>query len=315
MKKIIRALLWIVLVVVLAVVVTVVFFGGPMIRSAVNTAGPKLLGVPVTLADAKFSPLQGQLVLDRLHVGNPEGFKTDSLFEVDRVEVELDVKSLLSDTIVVRRVLVNAPQITMERGLTSSNLSTLLKNLEGEPKDGEKSAEKPSAEEEKPAAPKKAGKKVVIDDLKVTGGQANLSVTLAQGTSASIALGEIHMTNVGREEGSTGLGIPDIVRIVVTTIIKSVIETVGNVGGAAVEGVTAAGEMALEGATAVGGAAVEGATAVGGAAVEGVSAAGSAAAEGVKKIGGGIGRAVGGLFGNESTPEPTEPEQPAEEQP
>lgn len=291
MKKLLRAALWIVLLAALAAVAGLVFFGGPLIVSTVNTAGPKLLGVPVTLADARFSPLQGRLMLERLHIGNPEGFKTESLLEVDRIEVDVDPRSLFSDTIVVRRVQVDAPRITMERGLKTSNLSALLKNLEGQPK------APPAAEPPAGPTPEKPGKKVVIDDLKVSGGQVNFSVTLAQGVSASIALAEIHLTQIGREEGMAGLGLPEVVRIILTTIIKSVLETAGNVGGAAIDGVTA-----------VGGAAVEGVTGVGGAAAEGVTAAGGAAVEGVKKIGGGVGRAVGGWLGRDSEPPPKDPD-------
>lgn len=296
MKKILRVALGLF---VLAVAVTlggVILFGDRVVMTAVNSGGPKLLGVPVTLADAHFAPLRGRLMLDRLHIGNPEGFKTDSLFDVDRVEIDLDPKSLFTDTIVVRRVRINAPKITLERGLKKSNLTALLENLQGPAKNREP-AEKPASKKEDSATAGKPGKKVVIDDFVVSGGQVNLSVTLAQGLAASVALAEIHMTNVGREEGATGLGVPDIVRILLTTIVKSVLQTAGNVGGAAVDGVTAAGGLAVDGVTAVGGAAVDGVTAAGGAAVNGV-----------KKLGGGIGRAVGGLIGKEEKPQEKKPD-------
>ncbi len=296
MKKPLRVLLWVVALAVVIVIGGLIFFGGQVVMTAVNTGGPKLLGVPVTLDHARFQPLRGHLTLSKLHIGNPEGFKTESLFDVERVEVDLDPQSLFTDTIVVRRVIINAPKITLERGLKKSNLTALMENLQGPPP-AKTPGEKPAPEKNETAADQKSGKKVVIEDLKVTGGQVNLSVTLAQGVAASIALAEIRMTNIGREEGATGLGVPDIVRIILTTIVKSVLQTAGNVGGAAVEGVTAVGGMA-----------VDGASAVGNAAVNGVSTAGGAAVDGVKKLGGGLGRAVGGLMGKEEKPQEPKPE-------
>ncbi len=255
MLKFIRAMVLILLLAVLGVVATVFFAGGPLIRKAVNAAGPELLGVPVTLADAKFSPLQGRLRLTGLSVGNPEGFKTKSLFDLKTIEVEVDVASLLSDTIVIRRILVDAPEITYERGLQKSNIGVVQEKLD---------AGKPAPS----ATPARPGKKVVIEDFQVTNGQVRLSVTAAQGYAAPIALADIHLTHVGREEGSTGLSPADIVRLVLGTVLKSVVAAVGNVGEAAVEGVTAVGSAAVEGAV-----------------------------DGVKSIGRGIGDAIGGLLG------------------
>lgn len=262
MKKFIRALVLILLLAVLAVAAALFFAGGPLIRQAVNTAGPKLLGVPVTLEAATFSPLQGRLRLTGLTIGNPEGFKTKSLFAVKSVEIEIAPRSLLTDTLIIRRLIVDAPEITYERGLLKSNLGALQEKL-----DAGKTAP--------PSKPSKPGKKVVLEDFRVTGGQVRLSVTAAQGYAAPIALAEIHLTNIGREEGSTGLGPADIVRMVLGTVLKSALVAVGNVGAVAAEGVTAVGHAAVAGA----------------------AAAGEAAVDGIQSLGRGVGHALGGLLG------------------
>ncbi len=284
MKKIVRTVLTVLVVAVLAAVIGVAIFGGSIVRKAVNTSGPKLLGVPVTLKDAKFSLLQGHVRLTGLHIGNPEGFKTGSLFDVGTIEVKIDTASLLTDTIVIEKVLIEAPEITFERGLKQSNFGALIAKLGG--KEGEKPEPQPDA---KPAPDSKPGKKVVIDELTVSGGKVKLSVTAAMGFSAPVALSTISMKDIGRDSGTRGMGVADVVRLILGTVFKSVIEAVGGVG-----------EVAVDGVKAVGGIAVDGVSAVGGAAVQGVSAVGGAAAGAVKGLGGGVGKALGGLLGRDA---------------
>ncbi len=76
-----------IVVVIILVISGVTIFGGHMIKTAVNHGGPALLGVPVKLEHAAFSPLAGKMRLRNLHIGNPEGFNTPALFELGEVEL------------------------------------------------------------------------------------------------------------------------------------------------------------------------------------------------------------------------------------
>jgi len=55
-------------------------------------------------------------------VGNPEGFKTESVFQLNQIRVILDPKSLLTNRIHIREILIDAPEITYEVGLSGSNI-------------------------------------------------------------------------------------------------------------------------------------------------------------------------------------------------
>jgi hypothetical protein len=284
MKKPLFLILSILLVLVLAVVAAVALAGGSLVRRAVNGDGPALLGVPVKLAEAKVSLLRRHVRLTGLHIGNPGGFKTDSLFEVGTIEIKLKPSSLLSDTIVIEKILVEAPQITFERGLRQSNLGALIEGM-GKKGDGDKPGT-PTPTEPTPTTAEKPGKKVVIDELTVSDGKVKLSVTAAMGFAAPIALSTISMKDIGRDSGTKGMGVADVVQFVLGTVLKSVLQAVGS-----------AGELAVDGVKAVGGVAVDGVSAVGGAAAQGASAIGGAAAGQVRNLGGGVGRALGGILG------------------
>jgi len=295
MKKLILGVLIALLLIVVIGMMVLMLYGGSIIKKAVNTVGPDILGVPVTLQEAQFSLTKGRLQLTGLHVGNPKGFKTAALCDVGQIEVEVDLKSLLTDTIVIRRILVKEPQITYEQGLRGNNLGALLEQMGGD----KEATPAPAAKDAEP------GTKVVIDELTISGGKVKLSVTAAMGVSAPIALTTVSMKNIGREGGTEGLGMTDVVRLILGTVLKSVVQAVGGLGGVAVDGVKAMGAGAVK----VGGGAVDAVKSLGsGKAAEGAKAmgqgavqVGGAAVEGVRLLGKGMGKAISGVMGSGAT--------------
>jgi uncharacterized protein involved in outer membrane biogenesis len=241
MKKTLKIAGIVLLVVLVLGVAALLFIGGPVIKGAVNTMGPQALGVPVTLQGATFRPFRGLVHLRKLHVGNPEGFSTPGLFELGDVEIELDPASLFSDTIVIRRVYVNAPEITYERGLLGSNISRLTKQLEGDQKD---------PKTKKPDTKGDSGRKVIIEQLIVRDPKLNVSLTAARGHYVPVALGQIELRDIGKDKG--GVTIADATRIVFSVITS-------NIEGA----VAGAGDLVASGAKAVGAGAVSAAKGIG----------------------------------------------------
>jgi uncharacterized protein involved in outer membrane biogenesis len=323
MKRAFKVALTLFVVVLVAIVLILNSFGGRLIQKTVNVAGPAALGVPVSLEKAEFHLLRGHVLLKGLTVGNPDGFKTDGIFELGQLTVDLNTRSLLSGVVHIRKILIDAPKITYERGLTSSNLGDLLAGLEKKP---DPAGEETPVVEEAPAD-EAGGVKVVIDELVVSDAQLNVSLTVAQGLSAPLPLPTITLRDIGKETG--GAGFMEVIQKVlgailgaVTDVIKGSAKLLGDgaalvgdgalaVGGAAVDGAAAVGGVAVDGvkavgqgAAVVGGAAVDGAAAVGGAAVDGAAAVGGVAVDGVKAVGKGVGAVggavvdgIGGLFG------------------
>ncbi|MCO5067306.1 MAG: AsmA family protein [Kiritimatiellae bacterium] len=299
-----RTLKKIVLVLVLLLVGLVLFLkflGGATIKQAVNTGGPLVLGVPVTLEHAALDPILGRIRLKGLHVGNPEGFKTDGLFDLGSLDIKLNMRSLASDTIQIQKIEIKAPKITMERGLTKSNLGALIESLEKKDGGEAKEGEKPAAE----SAAKEGGKKVVIDEISIAGAQLNLSVTAMGGLAAPLPLPPVTLRDVGKE--SDGASLVDVISRILKAILgaatdviagagKLVIGGASAAGGAAIDGAAFVGGAALDGVTAVGGAAVDGAKVVGGAAVDGAAAVGGAAVDGAKAVGGAAAAAGGAVL-------------------
>ncbi len=219
-------------IVLVVLVAGVALFLGPIIKTSVKTIGPQVAGVEMTLEKASVNLLTGNVKLKGLIIGNPEGFKTPSLMELGQFVLDLDMGSLLTDTIVIKKIHIDSPQITYEQALRSSNFSALLKNLEPDEK---APAEEP---EEKVATEKKApAKKVVIEDFLFENGKVNVSITLAGGQQLTVPLATIHLENIGK--ASDGASITEVINEVFGAISKSVASAVaasGDLAGDALKG-------------------------------------------------------------------------------
>jgi len=305
MKKALKVIGILLLVVVIGLWIALVVVGGRTIKTAVNTAGPKVLKVPVTLADAEFRPFSGLIRLEGLHIGNPEGFKSDGIFDLGSIRVELEPRSLLSDTIHIKTIFIDKPQVTYELALGKSNVGALIEALEGEPKAEEpKSDEKPAPAEPQDEAKPKV--KVIIDEIVIEGGRLTLASTLTGGTGAPIPLPKITLRDIGKEEQGTTVG--EVFKKILGAIGGAATSSVGAIGDALKGG----GEAVVDAGKAVGGATADAAKAVGEGTVDAAKAVGEGAADAAKAVGEGAGNLIKGA-GNLITAPFSGSEKPAEE--
>src|ERR1043166_3801208 len=130
MKKIVvRLLIGLAVLMLLAALATHLFLDGA-IKRGVETIGPELTKVDVKLDAVSLSVLSGAGKLKGLVVGNPEGFKMPSAIQVGTASIGLQPGSVLADKVVIKSVLVEAPEITFETDLKGNNLSKILSNLQ-----------------------------------------------------------------------------------------------------------------------------------------------------------------------------------------
>ena len=302
MKKFLKGLAIVLVLLVVIFVVVANFFLGSIVKQGVETAGPAVLGVPMKLESAQFALLRGHISLRGFVLGNPKGFKTEKAISVGEITVDIDVKSLLSDTIIIKRIYIHAPDVTYELGLGKSNIGRILEQAGGSAEESEGES-KPETKEEPPAE-KSGGKKVVIDEILIEKGKVHVSATMAMGAAAPIPLPTIRLTDIGKEEDKKGVSPLEVVRRVLGAILGSVGKLVTGTVGLVGDGVKAVGGVAMDaagavgdGAKAVGGAAVDVAGATVGAVGDGAKAVGGAVGDGAKAVGRGAGKVVDGVTG------------------
>ena len=275
MKVLKKVLIGISIALVVLFVVTALFLG-PIIKGAVETIGPQVAGVDITLEKASVNLLSGNVKIKGLIIGNPEGFKTPSLMELGQFVVDIKMASLFTDTIVIKQIHIDGPQITYEQALRSSNFSTLLNNMAPDEKAPTEEPEEKITTDKKKAP----SKKVVIEDFLFENGKVNISITLAGGKQLTVPLATIHLEDIGK--ASDGASITEVINEVFGAITKSV-------GQAAASSANFAGDLAGDAGEALKGA--------GGAATDAAKDAAGIATDAAKGAADSIKKGIGGLFG------------------
>src|SRR3974390_2651711 len=108
MKKFfIRLIILVVILLILAVVVVGLFLDRA-IKAGVETVGSRLTGVSVQVESVSLSFWSGKGSVQGLVVGNPEGFKAPTAMKVAAASVAVDTRSLLSDKIVIKSIVLES---------------------------------------------------------------------------------------------------------------------------------------------------------------------------------------------------------------
>jgi len=192
---------------------------GAAATTAVETALPKITKTDVKLESFSLSIFSGKGSIKGFIIGNPEGFKTASSFELGTVRIDIDLMSLLSDTIVIEEIYIDAPKITYEMGMPS-NIGQIQKNVEefsGPAAEGEEPEEKPDEKEEEGAGP---GKKILIKHFLMENGKISLSAKLLQGKAVTVPLPRFERENIGGE--SEGKSIGEVANEIFTPLTASI---------------------------------------------------------------------------------------------
>jgi uncharacterized protein involved in outer membrane biogenesis len=256
------------LVVVVAAAVIFLFASlDSLIETAIEDIGSEATQARVELDEAEISPTSGAGALRGLTVGNPKGFKTPSAFKLGEISVKLDIGTVTEDVIVIKEIVITNPQVTYEIGPDGTNIDAIKKNV-----DDFAGAEKTEAKKSGGGE----GPKIIIENLYIRGGKVNVSATALGGKTLSAPLPDLHLTDIGKEEGGTGPG--EAIEEVIDALTKGIGKSVATLNLDSVLGVVESGAKGAVGA-------IE----------EGVKGVGGVVEEGAK----GLGSAVKGLFGGD----------------
>jgi len=222
--KIKKILLWgglsLVLVLIVGLLVVALFLDG-IVKTGVNTVGPKIVQVPLTLDSIHIGILSGSAKVQGLVIGNPDGYKTPNAISVGLAEVSVDIGSALSDKIIIHSVHVESPEITFEGGLSGNNLSKIVDNLNATAASFQGTA---SPATNAPAAAAKPAKKIEVDDFLISGAKIHVTLTGLGGKTMDLPLPDIHLTDLGK--GSDGMTPAELVSQVIKAITTSTVHEV-----------------------------------------------------------------------------------------
>jgi hypothetical protein len=198
----------------------------------VETLGPKITQVPIKLAAVDVSLLSGSAAIKGLVVGNPEGFTTPEAIKLGKAEVSLDVMSVTSSKIKVRKIHVVSPEITLDGGLKVNNLTKIMDNVNNAaPKTDEPQTEAPVKEEKGASKP---APKIQVDDFLISGAKVHIHLTGPISKEMTVTLPDIHLTDLGKDKD--GITPAELVRIILSKVNASTLKVV-------TEAITSSGKL------------------------------------------------------------------------
>lgn len=188
MKKVFKALrivLLAILVLVIAALVVIDLFAERAVKIGIEAAATKTLNVGVSIDEVDLSIMGGKLGIKNLSINNPAGYQHDKLLELKDGEIQVDVKSLLSDVVNIREIKLDGVSVVLEQRGLSNNLQDIIKTI--------------SARSKAKDEPKKVGKKLHIDNLEITNVEVKVKLLPVPGKIDTIGLklSPIKMTDLG----------------------------------------------------------------------------------------------------------------------
>ena len=244
MKKILIILGVLVVVAAVAVFVVISNLGG-IVKQAVETVGPKITQTPLTIESVSLSPFSGSGSIKGFVLGNPTGYQSPFAIKLGEAKLEVDAKSVTSDKIHIKSIVITEPQITIEGGLSDNNLKKIQANVES------------FAGGEKAAASTSSGpqKKLQVDDFLLTGAKVDMKLGLFGGKGPTVPLPDIHLTNLGT--GDAGITPGDLAKRVFDAVMDGVLTQAKsaalNMGKGALDAAKGVGEGAKGALDKVGG--------------------------------------------------------------
>ncbi len=201
-KKIIGKVISIIILVVIIFIGLFILFGERAIKAAIETAGTKALSVDVSVDGLDLSVLKGQMEITGLNVANPAGFKMPYILSANQIYADIDMGSLLKDTIVIKQIKLDGIVLSFEQEGFKSNVSTLLKAATAKSKVAEDNEEKDEKTATKEETSSEGGKKLVIDDLLITNTtvQVKMLPGLGKKKDMSITLSKMEFKDLGKSE-------------------------------------------------------------------------------------------------------------------
>ncbi len=209
--KVIKVLFGIIAVFIIAVIIIASLVANninDIVRTVVEDIGSEKLNTKVSLSKADISLMDSRVLLSGLRIDNPDGFSDARIFEMDNVIVDVELLSLLENTVSVKEILIDGAKITVEQKGTSTNVQKLLDDIE--------------QGDETPATVEDAESPSSLDDLLVKVSQfqfvgSSAKLVTEQWGEQDLQLSEIKLKDIG---GAKGVPVDELVGEIIRPIVK-----------------------------------------------------------------------------------------------
>jgi hypothetical protein len=176
----------------------------------------------VKLDAVKLDLKQGAGSLFNFEQPNPPGFQTKYAFHFDQAELDLDLKSIFDEVIIIEKVLINGAEVVYEYSDGKTNFIELKNIINANMNNKTVAAstsktDQPQQKETKKTHAKQS-KKIIIKSFEMINTKVEGAVPFASSQTLSVTLPNIQLNNIGSKEG--GVEADQLMAIFIDTLEK-----------------------------------------------------------------------------------------------
>jgi len=226
-----RKIIYAVLAVIILAVGGTVLFLDEIVKTAINNVAPQVTKTKVSVDSVGLGLFNGNFTVSGVDIANPKGFSDASVFVLDKVDVDVQMSTLMKDVVVINKIEVDGAEFFYELKGSSSNISVLMNNINsflGESKKKAAKADKAKSESEDTAA----SKKVFVKEFTFTNGKVAIGAGLTkQAADVTLDIPTLTLKNIGSED--KGAAIADVVAQAMAAFSSSAMAVVASDGAKA----------------------------------------------------------------------------------
>ncbi|WP_138431071.1 hypothetical protein [Fodinibius saliphilus] len=167
-----------------------------MVKSNIESTTSEMLDTSVEVEDVTISILNGKGSIKGITIHNPEGFSENPAVKLQQITLEIDPYSLFSETVRVKEIRIENPELYFEQKVIGSNLNALSDELGGD---------------------SSSDTNVIVDHLLIEDGRLTLTTDIGEEKSVQGAFSKIEIEGIGKEGNDT-------MEQVVEQILKPILE-------------------------------------------------------------------------------------------
>jgi hypothetical protein len=160
-----------------------------IVAGVIEDVGSDVLKTSVSVSGVEIDLKGAKAGIAGMTIANPKGYSRANLFELEGISVDLDIKTVTQDVLVIKAIYIQNPKILFEGNASGgSNMQTLLDNIESGASDGDVAAGGEAM-------------KMIIDRFEFSGGLVKASSEMKPGEVMDIKLPAIKISGIGRAQG------------------------------------------------------------------------------------------------------------------
>jgi hypothetical protein len=208
-----KSWLWLLVVFVIIVIGGIVYIVSNLnsiVARVIEEQGGRVIATEVDVNSVDISLREGSGTIAGLTISNPDGFNTEQAFVLGAITLDIDLRSLREDPVVIEEVRIQAPVVNAEFLRSGSlNIDQLMENIQhysaSQGSDG--------------GHPQEESRRIRINSFIFEQGRIDLHATELGLEARSLDLPEINLENIG---GSKGVPPAEIASAALDALVRKV---------------------------------------------------------------------------------------------